>query len=219
MSYNYCQGTPGFKPLELCSVSDPVTKRYKPMGKLGSATNIWSVGASIISICNRESDPKTDPYSPEMSIPTFNANARDKYSEVLRDLVDACVRYRGKDRIGAQDLLDSISRHTAGTEATAGDEDLADGMRAKRSNPAEAGARPAYRLEKRELYRLQMSYEDGEALGEEEKRLDDKHDDEDRERAKQGADDAAEAEKTKKAAAAKAKREAAAEKKKARGKK
>jgi serine/threonine protein kinase len=124
MSYTFMEGTPGFRPLELCSMSDPDTKLYKAVGKLGSATNIWSLGASLISICNRDNAPKTDFYTPENSIPTFNENAQHVYSQALRDLLNSCVQYRGHDRIDAQDLLDSISLHTGGTMASPDDVDL-----------------------------------------------------------------------------------------------
>lgn len=204
MSYNFMEGTPGFKPLELCSMSDPGTKRYKPMGKLGSATNIWSIGASLISICNRTSNPTTEFYSPEMSIPAFNENARHVYSEQLRKLLDACVRYRGEDRIGAQDLLASISRLTAGTEATPGVADLAKGMRAGKHRSADA--KPAWQPSIKERYRLGMSYDDGEAVRVAEEQADDDKEKEEKERRKQEAVDAANAEKQAKKDAAVAKR-------------
>ena len=217
MSYSYGEGTPGFRPLELCSMSDPDTKRYKPMGKLGSATNIWSVGASLISLCNRELVPKTDPYSPEMAIPSFNANAQQVYSQELRNLLSACVCYRGDDRIGAQDLLDSISRLTAGMEAAPGDPDLANGMRAGQSTSAEA--EPAWRSTIKERYRLGMSYDDGEAQRVAEEQEDAEKAEEEKAKRKQEAADAAQAAKDQKAAVAKAKREAAKAKKPKKGKK
>ena len=206
MSYNYCEGTPGFRPLELCSMSDPDTKRYKPMGKLGSATNIWSLGASLISICNREPDPKTDFYSPEMAIPTFNDNAQHFYSQQLRDLLSACVKYRGDDRIGAQDLLDSISRLTAGTEAASDAADLANGMRAGESI-VEGAAEPVWQSSIKERYRLAMTYAEGEAARVAEEEADADKAKEEKERRKQEAADA----KAEKAAAAKAEKEAAKE--------
>lgn len=194
-------------------MSDPKTKMYKSMGKLGSATNIWSLGASLISICNRDPEPKTDPYSPEMAIPTFNANAQQVYSQELRDLLSACVRYRGDDRIGAQDLLDSISRLTAGTQAAPGDADFANGMRAGQSTLAEA--EPAWRSTIKERYRLGMSYDDGEAerVAEEKEDVDNAAAEE--AKREQEAADAAQAEKDEKAAVAKAKREAAKAKREA----
>jgi serine/threonine protein kinase len=210
MSYNYCEGTPGFRPLELCSMSDPDTKRYKPMGKLGSATNIWSLGASLISICNRESAPTTDFYSLENSIPTFNANAQQAYSQELRDLLDECVRYRGEHRIGPQDLLDSISRHTAGTEAGDGDTDRAGGMRWYTS----ADDRPSWRLPVKERYRLHMSHDAGEAERVAEEQEDADEDKEQMARQKKKVADAAKAEQAAKVEKAKAKKAAAAEKKK-----
>jgi hypothetical protein len=194
-------------------MSDPDTKLYKAVGKLGSATNIWSLGASIISICNRNSDPKTDFYSPKMAIPTFNENARHVYSEELRGLVDACVRYRGDDRIGAQDLLESISRFTAGTEAAPGDADLANGMRAAQSTSAEAAS--AWRSDIKERYRLGMSYNDGKAERVAEEKEDADKAAEEEARREQEAADAAQAERDEKAAAAKAKREAARAKREA----
>ena len=198
-------------------MSDPNTKRYKPMGKLGSATNIWSLGASLISLCNREPVPKTDPYSPEMAIPRFNANAQQVYSQELRNLLSSCVHYRGVDRIGAQDLLDSISRLTAGTEAAPGDLDLANGMRAGQSTSAEA--EPAWRSTIKERYRLGMSYDDGEAARVAEEQEDAEKAEEEKARRKQEAADAAQVAKDQKAAVAKAKREAAKEKKPKKGKK
>jgi hypothetical protein len=213
MSYNYCEGTPGFKPVELCSMSDPVTKRYKPMGKLGSATNIWSLGASLISMCNRDHEPKTDFYSPEMSIPDFNDNAQRFYSQELRDLLAECVRYRGDDRIGPQALLDSISRLTAGTAAAPGAADLADGMREGQDT---ADAAPVWQSSIKERYRLSMTYDAGEKERLAEEKEDADKAKEEKERQKQKAADAAQAEKdakVAKAAAAKAKKEEAKKKK------
>jgi serine/threonine protein kinase len=207
MSYNYGEGTPGFTPLELYSMSDPDTKRYKPMGKLGSATNIWSLGASLISICNRDPDPKTDFYSPEMAVPKFNDNAQHFYSQELRNLLSACVQYRGDDRIGAQDLLDSISRLTAGTQAEPEDADLANGMRAGHS--ILEGAEPIWQPPIKERYRLGMSYAEGEAGRLREEQEDADKTKEEKERRKQEAADA----KVAKAAAAKAEKEAAKGKK------
>jgi serine/threonine protein kinase len=214
MSYNYCEGTPGFRPLELCSMSDPDTKRYKSMGKLGSATNIWSLGASLISICNREPHPTTDFYSPENSIPTFNANAQQVYSQDLRNLLSECVRYRGHDRIGAQALLDRISRYTAGPEADSEDKDLAKGMRA-----GQGDAQPFWRLPVKERYRLRMSHDDGEADRVEEEKQDAREDAQRKEEQKKEALDKAKAERAAKAEEDKAKKAAAAEKRKNKGKK
>jgi hypothetical protein len=212
MSYNYCEGTPGFKPVELCSMSDPVTKRYKPMGKLGSATNIWSLGASLISMCNRDHEPKTDFYSPEMSIPDFNDNAQQFYSQELRDLLAECVRYRGGDRIGPQDLLDSISRLTAGTAAAPGAADLADGMREGQYTADDA---PVWQSSIKERYRLRMTYDAGEKERLAEEKEDADKAKEEKERQKQKAAD----DKVAKAAAAKAKKEAAKGQKGNKGKK
>ena len=212
MSYNYCEGTPGFRPLELCSMSDPITKRYKSMGKLGSATNIWSLGASLISICNRDNAPKTDFYTPENSIPTFNENAQHVYSQALRDLLNSCVQYRGHDRISAQDLLESISQHTGGTMASPGDVDLARGMRLGQSESADAKA--AWRFPVKELYRLHMSYDKGEAERATEKQHDADENEKEKQKQKREAADAEKAEKATKAAAAKLKKAAAAEKRK-----
>lgn len=203
MSYNYGEGTPGFTPLELYSMSDPDTKRYKPMGRLGSATNIWSLGASLISICNRDAEPKTDFYSPEMAIPTFNDNAQHFYSQELRNLLSACVRYRGHDRIEAQDLLESISRLTAGTEAEPDDADLANGMRAGHS--IIEGAEPIWQSSIKERYRLRMSYNAGEAERVAEEEADADKAKEEKERRKQEAADA----RAVKAAAARAEKEVA----------
>jgi serine/threonine protein kinase len=200
MSYNYGEGTPGFTPLELYSMSDADTKRYKPMGKLGSATNIWSLGASLISICNRDPEPKTDFYSPEMAIPRFNDNAQHFYSQELRDLLSACVRYRGDDRIGAQDLLDSISRLTAGPEAGPDDADLANGLREGYSMIA--GAEPIWQPSIKERYRTGMSYAEGEEGRLREEQEDADKAQEEKERRKKEAADA-------KAAAAKAEKEVA----------
>jgi hypothetical protein len=94
MVYNYWQGTEGFRPLELATVSDKTTKRYMNFGKLGSATNIWTIGQSILVMMNREAEPKTNPYDPALAVPTFTANAQHVYSKELQDLVSACVRYR-----------------------------------------------------------------------------------------------------------------------------
>jgi hypothetical protein len=212
MSYNYCEGTPGFKPVELCSMSDPVTKRYKPMGKLGSATNIWSLGASLISMCNRDHEPKTDFYSPEMSIPDFNDNAQQFYSQELRDLLAECVRYRGGDRIGPQDLLDSISRLTAGTAAAPGAADLADGMREGQYTADDA---PVWQSSIKERYRLRMTYDAGEKERVAEEKEDADKAKEEKERQKQKAAD----DKVAKAAAAKTKKEAAKGQKGNKGKK
>ena len=197
MSYNFMEGTPGFKPLELCSMSDPETKRYKPMGKLGSATNIWSLGASLISMCNRDAEPKTDFYSPEMAIPKFNDNAQNFYSQELRDLLSACVRYRGDDRISAQDLLNSISRLTAGPEAGSDDADLANGLR--EGYPIVAGVEPIWQPSIKERYRIGMSYDEGEAERVAEEEADADKAEEEKERRKKEAADARAA----KAAAAK----------------
>jgi len=212
MSYNYCEGTPGFKPVELCSMSDPVTKRYKAMGKLGSATNIWSLGASLVSMCNRDHEPKTDFFTPEMSIPDFNDNAQRFYSQELRDLLAKCVRYRGHDRIGPQDLLESISRLTAGTAAAPGAADLADGMREGHDT---ADAAPVWQSSIKERYRLAMTYAAGEKEREAEEKEDaDKAKEEKERQKKKAADD-----KVAKAAAAKAEKEAAKGQKGNKGKK
>ena len=193
-------------------MSDPETKRYKSMGKLGSATNIWSLGASLISICNRDNAPKTDFYTPENSIPLFNENAQHVYSQALRDLLNSCVQYRGHDRIGAQDLLDSISLHTGGAMASPDDVDLARGMRVGQSESADAQA--AYRFPVKERYRLHWSYDDGEAERAKEEQQDADESKMEEERQKKEAAGAEKAEKATKAAAAKLKKAAAAEKRK-----
>lgn len=214
MSYNLHEGTPGFKPPELWTMSDPVTKRYKEFRKLGSATNIWSVGASLISICNRDTRPQTDFLKPETSIPTFNANAHHVYSPELRNLLAECVRYKPEERITAQHLRDEISQYTAGADADP-DADLADGMRAGRPDRTE------WSWPVKERYRLDFSHDDGEKarLGEVQREAE-KDQKEMQEKKAAAADaakakkEAAKAAKAEKAAAAKAKRAAAAAAKK-----
>jgi len=195
-------------------MSDPDTKRYKSMGKLGSATNIWSLGASLISICNREPHPTTDSYSPENSIPTFNANAQQVYSQNLRNLLSECVRYRGHDRIGAAELLDTINRYTAGAEADPEDEDLAKGMRV-----GQGDAPPSWQPPVKERYRLLMSYDAGEAERVAEEQQDADEEEARKEKQKKDAVEKAKADKAAKAEEDKAKRAAAAEKRKKKAKK
>jgi hypothetical protein len=172
MVYNYWQGTEGFRPLELATVSDATTKRYTNFGKLGSATNIWTIGQSILVMMNREAEPKTNPYDPALMIPTPNANAQHIYSNELRDLVSACVRYRPEERITTQDVLDAISQHTAGDLAGEGDQDLGGGMRAGQPTSEALETPYVYLFPKREHYRLGMTFEDGERLQVEETRRD-----------------------------------------------
>jgi serine/threonine protein kinase len=173
MYYNYYQGTSGFRPLELATVSNSVTKRYMNLGKLGSATNIWTIGQSILTMMNREPNPKTNAYERALATPTFNANAQHVYSKELRDLLSACVRYRPEERITTQQVLDAISQHTAGDVAGDGDQDLGGGMRAGQPTSEELNTPYVYLFPKREHYRLGMSYEEGERLKVEETRQDD----------------------------------------------
>jgi serine/threonine protein kinase len=173
MSYNFYQGTAGFRPLELATVSDKVTKHYMNLGKLGSATNIWTIGQSILTMMNREPSPKTNAYERALAIPTFNANAQHVYSKELRDLLSACVRYRPEDRITTQGVLDAISQHTAGDLAGDEDQDLGGGMRAGQPTSEELNTPYVYLFPKKEHYRLGMSYEEGERLRVEETTRDD----------------------------------------------
>jgi serine/threonine protein kinase len=173
MSYNFYQGTSGFRPLELATVSDKVTKRYMNLGKLGSATNIWTIGQSILTMMNREPSPKTNAYERTLAIPTFNANAQHVYSKELRDLLSACVRYRPEDRITTQGVLDAISQHTAGDLAGDEDQDLGGGMRAGQPTSEELNTPYVYLFPKKEHYRFGMSYEEGERLRVEETTRDD----------------------------------------------
>lgn len=223
-SYNYWQGTPGFRPLELQTVCDPVTKRYINLGKLGSATNVWAAGASIMAVCNREPRPTTNCFDRESAIPKFNDNAQDKYSQTLRDLVSACVSYRPEDRIDVAELLAAISQHTAGAGAGDGDVDLADGMRSGRPTAEEDGRQ--WRWPKQEWYRLGLSHDEGESLRVAEQKEADDIDaarlqaDQDRRIARKNAEEEAAKEvKKAKAAEEKAKRAAAAAAKKEKKKK
>lgn len=113
----------------MSSVLDVKTLRPMNMGKLGSATNIWGIGASIMSLINRDHSPDIDYRSPEKSVPRFTVNAQHYYSNELRGLLLTCVEYLPANRISAQNLLDEISAHTAGAAAPEENEDLANGMR------------------------------------------------------------------------------------------
>jgi hypothetical protein len=67
------------------------------------------------------------------SHPRIDAEAKGRYSEVLRDLVTECTKYWPKERIGLRDLLDRIEAHTGVTKGKKKKatevEDLARGMR------------------------------------------------------------------------------------------
>lgn len=183
MAYNHWVGTAGYRALEQSAILDAVTKRHKSMGRLGSPTNIWGIGQTLIALCNREPHPTTDYLKPKLSVRTFIFNAQNIYCEKLRDLLTRCVQYRPEDRITPSKLLEAVARHTAGTTYDDDDDDdgddgddgdgddegeedgdkkhLALGMRKRRSTPG--NERTHWESAASERYRVRFAGEREEA--------------------------------------------------------
>lgn len=152
----------------MSSVLDVKTLRAMNMGKLGSATNIWGIGASIMSLINRDHSPDIDYRFPEKSVPRFTVNAQHYYSNELRGLLLKCVEYLPANRIGAQDLLDQISKYTAGKGADEEDHDFALGMRA--GQPTTTKVQTAWDPPVKEYYERMSTVEAGDKFREEQEK-------------------------------------------------
>lgn len=149
----------------MSSVLDTKTLRPMNMGKLGSATNIWGIGASIMSLINRDRSPDIDYHFPQKSVPRFTVNAQHCYSNELRSLLLKCVEYLPTNRISAQELLDEISANTAGAAATEESKDLANGMRA--GEPVSEDVPVKWTPSVQETYRRGLTLDDSKAALEE----------------------------------------------------
>lgn len=190
----------------MVSLLDSNNFRPIEIDKLGSATNIWGIGASIMALCNRTQAPEMDYRYPQSSVPTFNANARVVYSDELRKLVQRCVEYLPEHRIRVTELLEATSRHTAGPVAGPEDDDLANGMRA--GNPTSDDIPVEWESMVKEFYKIGSTVKEARKNRAAEFR---KCEAEMQRKIKA----AKEAQKARKAAAARAKREADAAKRKA----
>nr|OQO17410.1 hypothetical protein B0A51_14590 [Rachicladosporium sp. CCFEE 5018] len=80
------------------------------------ASNVWGIGALIMRMMTREADPSQPDYARDTlpddpSEPQFTPISRTRFSETLIDLVEQCVRGRGRDRILLMDLRRRILEH------------------------------------------------------------------------------------------------------------
>lgn len=75
-----------------------------PVGKLSSKTNVWGIGAIVISLMNKMVVLQGTSFMDGESQPEIKAHAEKKYSKPLLELVGECTRYWPDDRPGLRTL-------------------------------------------------------------------------------------------------------------------
>lgn len=87
--------------------------------ELGSWTNVYGLGVTIISLINLDVYPKQVVFSQPKSPPVQIKDERRFYSHALKDLVMQCVAVETIDRIPLDQLMIQLSRHTNVTRRSA----------------------------------------------------------------------------------------------------
>lgn len=158
-AYNYWEGSNSYKPVELETFVHSGSKQPRNMGRLGSPTNVWGIGASFIRVMNRDSHP-VGPYylKPDDTMPTFNDNAVAVYSSQLRELLTRCVQFMPNRRITPAEVLKAIASVTSGDGS---ETDLSQGMRTRAPTGQEANLK--WPIWIREHYKIGFAADEWEA--------------------------------------------------------
>jgi hypothetical protein len=100
---------------------------------------VWGIEGIIVALMNRSKvlqGTAVAEFIKRESQPKIDAEADQRYSEVLREWVTECTKYWPKERIGLRDLLGRIEAHTGVEKGEKKEEtglqDLARGMRKAR---------------------------------------------------------------------------------------
>jgi len=120
-----------------------------PVGRLGSATNVWGIGTIVTALMSKAPNcTDADFDNGVVKQPLITEQARERYSRQLVETVEICTRYWADERMGLRELRREITKHTTGQNQA---EDLAQGMRSRPCNDGHANSildatKEAYRL-------------------------------------------------------------------------
>ena len=122
-------GTPCWQPFEQYSLNSFGSRLPLKGHKLGEATNVWGIGATIMRLMNRDYYPKEPTYFDETDTfeqqePLFQNDAQNIYSPHLVKLVRSCVAFAPSRRPTLRDIREEIL-----LRSTPGPDDCAEGMR------------------------------------------------------------------------------------------
>ncbi|KAK6432594.1 hypothetical protein LTR95_011233 [Oleoguttula sp. CCFEE 5521] len=115
-SSEYTVGTPGWRPLEQY-VAWKANGQPEAQGRLDpDKTNVWGIGAIMMRLMTRVSDPRTPEYSgvdleADIPIPEFSGPEQDRFTDLLQNLVNFCVQRRPEDHISLVELRQELLSH------------------------------------------------------------------------------------------------------------